>query len=188
MTKQEEQDRYNSTFPTILRALMEKKGTTQKALAEAVGTRPQSISYYTMGKTQPSPNILIGIAKYFNVSIDYLLTGISSNNVDIHKELGLSEKAIEKLKNVKYVDSFDKTPRIIDTLNDLLSDNDFYNFLDDINLKTNAIKTYNDHKDKIQNTPDNFDVKGYYIWDLQMFLHDFIKKILMKKGIEIKNN
>lgn len=186
MTKQEEQDKYNSTFPTILRALMEKTGTTQKALAEAVGTRPQSISYYTIGKTQPSPDILVWIAKYFNVSVDYLLTGLSSNNVDIHKELGLSEKAIEKLKAAKAVDAFEGIPRIITTLNELLSDSDFYNFLDDLNFKTSVIKAYKENPEKNERLHGNFNIEGYYIWDLQMYVQDFIISMLVKNGITIE--
>ena len=72
-----------STFPAILRELLEKhpqtgKRTTLKELGEAVGTRQQSISLYKNGDTQPSPDILIRIAAYFGVSVDYLLTGISS--------------------------------------------------------------------------------------------------------------
>ena len=186
MTKQEELDKYNSTFPTILRGLIEKKGTTQKALAEAVGTRPQSISYYTIGKTQPSPDILMGIAKYFDVSVDYLLTGLSSSNVDIHKELGLSEKAIEKLKAAKSADAFDGIPRIIDTLNDLLADGDFYNFLDDINFKTSVIKAFKEHPEKNERLLGNFNIEGYYIWDLQMYVQEFIRNMLVKNGIEIE--
>ncbi|TYU55430.1 helix-turn-helix transcriptional regulator [Listeria monocytogenes] len=167
---------------------MEKTGTTQKALAKAVGTRPQSISYYTIGKTQPSPYILVGIARYFDVSVDYLLTGLSSNNVDIHNELGLSEKAIEKLKSANGVDAVDGLPQIIDTLNDLLSDSDFYNFLDDLNFKTSVIKSYKDHPEKNQTLLGNFDIEGYYIWDLQIYVQGFVKNMLVKNGMEIENN
>ena len=186
MPKQKEQNKYNSTFPTILRALMKKTGTTQKALAEAVGTRPQSISYYTIGKTQPSPDILVWIAKYFNVSIDYLLTGLSSNNIDIHKELGLSEKAIEKLKATKAVDAFEGISRIITTLNELLSDSDFYNFLDGLNFKTSIIKAYKENPEKNECLHGNFNIKSYYIWDLQMYVQDFIRSMLLKNGMTIE--
>ena len=71
-----------STFPAILRELLEKhpqtgKRTTLKELGEAVGTRQQSISLYRNGDTQPSPDILVRIAAFFGVSVDYLLTGVS---------------------------------------------------------------------------------------------------------------
>lgn len=87
---------YEGTFPTILRELLEchpktGKKTTLKALGEYVGIRQQTISLYKNGTTQPTPENLIRIAEYFHVSVDYLLTGISSENKALHEELGLSE-------------------------------------------------------------------------------------------------
>jgi transcriptional regulator with XRE-family HTH domain len=58
------------------------------------------------GSTQPTADILYKIAKYFDVSVDYLLTGISSSNTEIHKQLGLSEKAINFIKRAKETDKF----------------------------------------------------------------------------------
>lgn len=49
--------------------------TTQKELASAVGIRPQTISLYLAGETQPSAEKCLAIADYFGVSADYLLTG-----------------------------------------------------------------------------------------------------------------
>ena len=101
MEKQTEQntDRYYDIFPTTLRGLLEshpKDGhsTTYKALGEAVGVRQQTISQYASGQTQPTADVALRIARFFDVSVDYLLTGISACNKGYNEELGLSEEAI----------------------------------------------------------------------------------------------
>ena len=92
-------NKYNATFPTILRKLMSKhpiggRPTTQKELARELDIRPQTVSLYVNGITQPSPDTLVNIANYFNVSIDYLLTGVSSFNKETNTSLGLTETSI----------------------------------------------------------------------------------------------
>ncbi len=81
---------YDGTFPTMLRGLLDRHPmtgarTTLKELAEAIGIRQQTVSLYKNGETQPTPETLVKIAEFFNVSVDYLLTGISSQNKSIHE-------------------------------------------------------------------------------------------------------
>ena len=76
-------DRYYDVFPTTLRGILEshpKDGhsTTYKAFGEAVGVRQQTISQYASGQTQPTADVVLRIAKFFDVSVNYLLTGVSS--------------------------------------------------------------------------------------------------------------
>ena len=104
MAKQPEQniDRYNDIFPTTLRGLLEKnpkdgRSTTYKALGEAVGVRQQTISQYASGQTQPTADVVLQIARFFGVSVDYLLTGVSSYNKEYNEELGLSDAAVESV-------------------------------------------------------------------------------------------
>lgn len=90
-------------FATRLSALLEETNTTQETLAEHLGFARQQISSYKCGKTSPDIDTLIKIAKYFDVSIDYLL-GVSkikrrsALTRDMHERLGLSEKAITELE------------------------------------------------------------------------------------------
>lgn len=102
--------------------------TTQKALAEAVGIRPQTISLYLDGSTQPNADNLYKIARYFDVSVDFLLSGVSSENESIHETLGLSEAAINMLETFNKIDRTSQTP-IMPLINDLLSNKHFYMFL-----------------------------------------------------------
>lgn len=61
-----------SKFNERLKKLREESGITQNALAEKLGITPQSLSYYFNGR-EPNYDLLIKIADYFHVSVDYLL-------------------------------------------------------------------------------------------------------------------
>ena len=113
---------YDSVFATRLRALMESNKTTQKELAEIVGTTRQAISQYADGSVQPNVEKLYKMASYFKVSSDWLIgmNDIKSPDLDsigVHEITGLSDGAIEILRAFRDDDT--KKP-IIPTLNFLL--------------------------------------------------------------------
>lgn len=56
-----------------IRLLRVQKGLTQKQLAEALKTSPQSISGYENGNVVPDIPCLFAYAEYFGVSVSYLL-------------------------------------------------------------------------------------------------------------------
>lgn len=180
-------DKYNATFPTILRTLEEHhpadgRSTTHKALAEAVGVRPQTISLYAIGDTQPTPDTLLKIAQYFGVSVDYLLTGVSSQNQQVNETLGLSEEAIQLLKLAKQYNKATDFPSALELINGLLSDKEFYEFLDDLGYKASKYQIVQQHENS---AASSMDLAGYYLWDLQMFVQEFIRKELIKNGLAI---
>lgn len=192
MAKQEILDKYNATFPTILRRLMSRHpngghSTTQKALAQELDIRPQTVSLYMNGTTQPTPNTLVNIARYFDVSVDYLLTGISSYNKEANKELGLTEASIQMLQNVNGMESFDRMPTVMDTLNNLLSDHDFYEFLDELSFKANTVRDVANMTSEQKHGMGNMDLEEYYIWDMQMYIQEFIREQLVKNGLGIES-
>ena len=181
---------YDGIFPTILREMLDRNPmtgarTTLKELAEAIGIRQQTVSLYKNGETQPTPETLVKIAEFFGVSVDYLLTGISSQNKSIHEELGLSEKAIGMLETAKTTETFDGMHTLLDTLDGLLSDRNFYDFLDDVTFKAHQVKAVLDGQIDNSHT-GTFDVEGYYIWDLQKYIEEFILKQLVKRGLSIE--
>ena len=63
----------NINFAKRLRDLREEKNITQTKLGNEIGIDQRSISFYELGKYEPDLQTLIYIAKYFNVSVDYLL-------------------------------------------------------------------------------------------------------------------
>ncbi len=60
-------------FIETLKYLREGQGITQKELAKGCNLSPQCISALEIGRNLPNSITLTVIAKYFNVSVDYLL-------------------------------------------------------------------------------------------------------------------
>lgn len=67
-------------FSENLKKLRTNKGLSQEQLSEIIDVSRQSISKYESGVAQPSFDKLIAIAKYFDVSIDFLLLSENNNN------------------------------------------------------------------------------------------------------------
>ena len=64
-------------FDEILRSLLDREKTTvtQKKLAKALGVSGTTVSHYVTGRIRPSFQALVGIAAFFNVTLDYLVFG-----------------------------------------------------------------------------------------------------------------
>lgn len=84
-------------FGNILKPLRLKKKMTQEQLAKQLGVTKSVISAYETGMRMPSYDILVCIAKIFNVSTDYLLGLENKQEIDLS---GLSEQEIVALKNL----------------------------------------------------------------------------------------
>lgn len=69
-------------FRVNLRSLIESKGILGKELAYEIGTTPASISRYLTNMRDPEPEYIYRIARYFGVSIDWLL-GIADEKLDV---------------------------------------------------------------------------------------------------------
>lgn len=110
-----------STFSERLKQLRIENGENQSDIASVLGVSVQSYSAYE-GAREPKYELLVKLAKHFNVSADYLL-GVSDTkrpeNEDIAKRLGLSETAINLLEN-KY--SIARENSLTLTINTLLED------------------------------------------------------------------
>ena len=93
---------YDSTFPTRLRELLQASDVTQESLASALDISRQSVAQWKDGKTMPDIRYLEGIAKYFDVSADWLigLSKYKKNECESISatEIGLSETAIYTLQ------------------------------------------------------------------------------------------
>lgn len=60
-------------FGEHLRALRQSKGITQKQLGEFTGTSERGIQNYELNQRKPTYDILVSLADYFDVSLDYLV-------------------------------------------------------------------------------------------------------------------
>ena len=192
MAKHTEQNinRYFDIFPTVLRELLDHHpedghATTHKALGEGVGVRQQTISQYANGQTQPTADVALKIAKFFGVSVDYLLTGVSSYNKDYSDEFGLSDSSVEFLRKARnmYPQTDLQCVHTMPYLDELLSDKDFYEFLDSLYYSVKNIKIAQATKESIQKAYKGLNLEGYFIWHLQMDVQEFIQKEIKKLGL-----
>lgn len=64
-------------FEATLRSLLESPALAgnRKKLARAIGVNEATISHYLHGRIRPSFETLVGIANFFNVTLDYLVFG-----------------------------------------------------------------------------------------------------------------
>lgn len=60
-------------FSERLRKLREDKNISQKVLSEYLGYGTTAVSAYENGRNEPPFDILIQIARYFDVTVDYLI-------------------------------------------------------------------------------------------------------------------
>lgn len=61
------------SFGKVLKELREEKGLKQKDLAVILNVSDKAISSWELGRTEPSMEIIVAIAKFFGVTTDYLL-------------------------------------------------------------------------------------------------------------------
>ena len=89
-----------TSFGERLREIRIKAGETQAEAGEVFGLSAQGFSSYECGKREPSLEKLTQIAEHYHVSIDWLLTGIETENTRTAKDLGLSNDAINVLRAI----------------------------------------------------------------------------------------
>lgn len=71
-----------------LKSLREENNLSQQTVADILNVSQRTYSYYENGRTIP-PRLLIKLAKFYNVSMDYML-GISNKREKIGKEKELT--------------------------------------------------------------------------------------------------
>ena len=62
-------------FPQRLYELRKKAGLSQEGLADLVGVTRQAVQKWEAGSSRPDMDNLAALARYFNVSLDWLITG-----------------------------------------------------------------------------------------------------------------
>lgn len=88
-------------FGERLSLLRKEKGITRQKAADDMEITRAALEYYEKGKRMPSVGMVSNIAKYYGVSVDYLLGVSEYRNPENEKpvtELHLSERAVELLK------------------------------------------------------------------------------------------
>lgn len=58
-----------------LREIRKQRKLNQQKVAMDLNISREALSYYENGKREPSLSLLVSMSEYFNVSINYLITG-----------------------------------------------------------------------------------------------------------------
>ncbi len=61
-----------NNFSTQLRKIRKERKLTQKQLAIEIGASERGIQQYELGERKPAFDVLIALADFFDVSLDYL--------------------------------------------------------------------------------------------------------------------
>lgn len=94
-----------ASFGSRLKELRTANRCGQKELGALIGVSDSSIRKYESGDRTPTPEAIRTLAKYFNVSTDYLLGNTPTNNINI----GTNNGAVSGSGNATYIErsSFD---------------------------------------------------------------------------------
>ena len=93
---------YNLPFPTRFRELLSERDINQQEIADFIGVKRQTIAQWKDGKTVPDIYNFQKLVEFFDIPYEYLLGDTDSREketIDISNTLGLSDEAIETLKN-----------------------------------------------------------------------------------------
>lgn len=187
-------DDYFGPFATSLRTLMEcnpatGKQVTPAELAELLGTSTQTISYYINGKRKPAYDNLVSLCEFFQVSADYLMFGLEANNRALNEQTGLTNDAINMLIRAHETNNHPGTTDVSTLLSSLLSDNDFYEFMEDVTFHVEQIQKLEsmDFTEREKKYP-GINMSGYSKWCLFQEINNFIFSQLEKRGLEIEKN
>lgn len=104
-----------------IKELREKQGLTQKQLSEdpRLNLNINTLASYERNIREPKIDLIVRMARYFDVTTDYLL-GISEckeyDNAQIEKQFPISEKAIIEFKRILNEDSGRETAQNISAI------------------------------------------------------------------------
>ena len=82
-------------FGETLKNLRDIKGMTQKDLGKLLGVSRATIAGYETKNHQPDYEKLETLSRFFDVSIDYLLTGEDSFHIECMKRPPINEKVLD---------------------------------------------------------------------------------------------
>lgn len=63
----------NNTFGKVLKDLRISFNLSQRQLGDDLGVCNQTVSFWESGRSEPDLDTVVAIAKYFNVTTDFLL-------------------------------------------------------------------------------------------------------------------
>ncbi|MDR1002840.1 MAG: helix-turn-helix domain-containing protein [Oscillospiraceae bacterium] len=168
---------YYAPFATHFRDFMDShpntgEKTTQKAIADYLGVRPQTVSCYATGQSLPNCEQLLKIADYFGVTCDFMMTGRRVENKPVRETLGLSENTVQALKLVKE-GYWEDCPAMLPVLDTLLGEKDFYTAIE---KAVDVFANKHEYGDRYQQ---------FLEWECKEFLDSFLLEFFRKNLLSI---
>lgn len=84
-----------------IKELRIKNGLKQQELADMFGLSSVSISFYENEQRQPDIDFVVAIAKYFDVSTDYLLGKTNTKRIQREERIGVFSKRLKRVRELK---------------------------------------------------------------------------------------
>lgn len=84
-----------------IKDLRDSRNLTQKQLADALKVKRETVNQWEHGSRDLKTFYIESLADFFGVTCDYIIRGVASENVDIHRRTGLSDQAIKALEFMK---------------------------------------------------------------------------------------
>lgn len=122
----------NRAIGDILKKRIKEKGYSQESFAEASGIPYETLKNYLNGTTPYPIECLIKFADLLDCSYDYLLgksKALKNENHILVEELGLSNQAIEKIKELVNSDNIDCRENMIRALDKIICKDGLLYFL-----------------------------------------------------------
>lgn len=91
----------NTDFPRIITLLRKEKGMSQKQAAAELGISQALLSHYEKGIRECGLDFLVRVAKYYDVSCDYLV-GITSNRKGAVINMEQGENGSQEMEKVQH--------------------------------------------------------------------------------------
>ncbi|MCC0783632.1 helix-turn-helix transcriptional regulator [Clostridioides sp. ES-S-0108-01] len=106
-----------------LKYLRDLKKLTQKEVANSIGVTTSAYGFYEQGKRTPSPELIVKLAEYFNVTTDYLL-GFNKTSYSVNANIpGMPSIVCEDTSIYDIVDE-EKDIESLEDINKLLENTD----------------------------------------------------------------
>lgn len=100
----------------MLLKLRKKANLSKKELTDRLNIKYTTYANYESGIREPNSDFLIKIAKFYEVSVDYIL-GLTDLKINGNKNIVFNNQELDLIKKYRKLDNYSK--KIVDTIIDL---------------------------------------------------------------------
>jgi transcriptional regulator with XRE-family HTH domain len=118
----------SDSIGTRIQKLRDDIGLTQAELADKIGVRRETVNQWESNTRDLKPDKTVKLAQFFEVTCDFILTGIRSDSVDTSRKTGLTQVVIDQLEGINSIASH-KREQFLRIINGILSNKAFYSHI-----------------------------------------------------------